>query len=497
MRTILALPVLPLVLQFVSAQWDPHMVPGHSTIVHLFEWRWADIANECENFLGPRGFGGVQISPPTENAVIEPRPWWERYQPISYNFVTRSGDEAALADMIRRCNAAGVRIYPDIIFNHMTGPHDFAVGTGGSTAEPNNKDFPAVPYSIIDFNPSCEIVDYNDPVNVRNCELVGLKDLAQSTEYVRAKIAEMLNRLIDMGVAGFRVDAAKHMWPGDMQAIMDQLHDLNTDHGFAPGSRPFLAQEVIDLGGSIVGFTDYLDLGRITEFRFSAEIGRAFRGLNELRWLSSWGEGWGFMPSGSALAFVDNHDNQRGHGAGGGDILTYKLPKNYKMATAFNLAHTYGTPRIMSSFDFVESDQGPPADAEGNIVGPEFNPDNTCTNGWVCEHRWRQIHNMIEFKNVVDGEPLTDWWDNGSNQIAFCRGNKGFIAFNNQFEVDLVENLQTCLPAGTYCDVISGSKESGVCTGKEVAVGPDGIALIVIGNLELDGILALHVGAML
>ena len=30
-------------------------------IVHLFEWKWTDIAAECERFLGPRGFCGVQV----------------------------------------------------------------------------------------------------------------------------------------------------------------------------------------------------------------------------------------------------------------------------------------------------------------------------------------------------------------------------------------------------------------------------------------------------
>ncbi|CAH1961406.1 unnamed protein product [Acanthoscelides obtectus] len=76
----------------------------------MFEWSWGDIANECEQFLGPKGFAGVQISPPSENIVIEDgRPWWERYQPISYSLNTRSGDEGALKDMISRCNNAGVR----------------------------------------------------------------------------------------------------------------------------------------------------------------------------------------------------------------------------------------------------------------------------------------------------------------------------------------------------------------------------------------------------
>lgn len=83
-----------------------------------------------------------------------------------------------------------------------------------------------------------------------------------------------------------------------------------------------------------------------------------FRGWNKLTYLENWGEGWGFMASGDALVFVDNHDNQRGHGAGGESILTYKVPKQYKMAVAFTLAHPYGVPRIMSSFTFDDTDQG-------------------------------------------------------------------------------------------------------------------------------------------
>jgi alpha-amylase len=50
------------------------------------------------------------------------------------------------------------------------------------------------------------------------------------------------------------------------------------------------------------------------------------------------------------------------------------------------------------------------------------------------------------------------------------------------------------LPAGTYCDVISGSKNGGSCTGKSVTVGGDGMANIVIGSSEDDGVLAIHAG---
>ena len=59
----------------VWGQFDPHFIDNRQGIVHLFEWKWLDIAKECEDFLGPKGFGGVQTSPPNENAVVSGRPW--------------------------------------------------------------------------------------------------------------------------------------------------------------------------------------------------------------------------------------------------------------------------------------------------------------------------------------------------------------------------------------------------------------------------------------
>lgn len=57
MKFILVLALLTLV---TTAQKSP---PGGDTrpIVHLFEWRWSDVAAECERFLAPYGYGGVQV----------------------------------------------------------------------------------------------------------------------------------------------------------------------------------------------------------------------------------------------------------------------------------------------------------------------------------------------------------------------------------------------------------------------------------------------------
>ena len=44
-----------------GAYTDPHC-NGKQVIVHLFEWKWTDIALECERFLSQKGFCGVQVS---------------------------------------------------------------------------------------------------------------------------------------------------------------------------------------------------------------------------------------------------------------------------------------------------------------------------------------------------------------------------------------------------------------------------------------------------
>nr|AYV99593.1 venom polypeptide [Dolopus genitalis] len=470
-------------------QHNPHQWENRSTMVHLFEWKWSDIAAECERFLAPKGYGGVQISPPNENVVVNGRPWWERYQPMSYLLTTRSGFESDFADMARRCNNVGVRIYVDVVFNHMAAEQPSPVGTGGSTANIKDKDFPAVPYTMKDFHPSCQINNYNDPYQVRNCELVGLKDLNQTVPWVRDRIVDFLNHLIDLGVAGFRVDAAKHMWPEDLKAIYSRIKNLNTQHGFPANSKPFITQEVIDLGGEVISKFEYNSFGTVTEFKFGAELGRAFYGRNDLKWLKTFGPDWGMLPSKDALVFIDNHDNQRGDDP---NILTYKNAKQYKMATAFGLAYNYGIPRVMSSFAFTNMNTPPPTDERGNLISPSINRDDTCGNGYICEHRWRQIYNMVGFKNAVRGTQVTNWWDNGKNQIAFCRGNKGFIAFNGD-NVHLNQRLQTCLPPGQYCDIISGSKTGASCSGKKITVDGSGFAQIALDTHELDGVLAIHV----
>lgn len=176
-------------------------------------------------------------------------------------------------------------------------------------------------------------------------------------------------------------------------------------------------------------------------------------------------------------------------------ILTYKDKDLFTKASAFMLAHPWGEnhPRLMSSYYFEDPSQGPPQNtSDGSIISRGINSNGACTNGWVCEHRWPQIANMIKFRAVTAGELVQSFTNIAEDQISFCRGKKGFIAINNS-KKNLVATVNACLPDGVYCDVISGDLVNGQCTGKSIVVS-NGLAKIEILRLS-DGIVATHVEA--
>lgn len=446
--------------------------PQSTTFVHLFEWNWSDIAQECEQFLGPKGFAAVQVSPPNEH--IQGSQWWTRYQPVSYQLQSRGGNREEFIDMVNRCKASGVDIYVDALINHM-GAGD-GVGTAGSAF--GNRTF--ADYSEWDFHDSCTINNEDYSSNrwrVQNCELVGLPDLNTSSNYVQQTLANYLNDLTDIGVAGFRFDASKHMAVEDIQGILSKVN-----------GAPLVFQEVIDQGGEAVTAAEYQSSGLVTEFKYTTELGNTFRN-GKLAWLSTFGEGWGFMASSSAVVFVDNHDNQRGHG-GGGNVITHQDGRLYDLANVFMLAYPYGYPKVMSSYDFHGD-----TDTGGPNVPVHNNGNLECyANNWKCEHRWAYIAGGVDFRNNTNDDwNITNWWDNDSNQIAFGRGSSGFVAINKE-EFQLNTTLNSNMESGTYCNVLKGelASDGKSCSGESIVVNNDGT---INANVSSWDAFAIHLGA--
>ncbi|EST38071.1 glycosidase [Streptomycetaceae bacterium MP113-05] len=424
---------------------------GKDVTAVLFEWDFDSIARECTNTLGPAGYGYVQVSPPQEH--IQGGQWWTSYQPVSYRIAGRLGDRAQFRNMVDACHGAGVKVVVDAVVNHMTAGS--GTGTGGSSY--THYDYPGT-YSGADMD-DCrdDISDYGDRYQVQHCELLGLADLDTGEDYVRGRIAGYLNDLLSLGVDGFRVDAAKHIPAADLANITSRLSN--------PGV--YVKQEVIRGAGEPVTPEEYLGIGDVQEFQYGRDLKRVFEN-EKLAYLNNFGEGWGYLGSGRAGVFVDNHDTERN-----GETLNYKSGADYTLANVFMLAWPYGSPDVNSGYEWSSKDAGPP---NGGRV------DACWQGGWKCQHAWPEIESMVAFRNTTRGEPVTGWWDDGNDLIAFGRGSKGYVVINHEGS-PVTRTYDSALPGGTYCDVQSGNR---------VTVDDDGWFSATLGP---DTALALHAGA--
>jgi len=469
-----------------------HMAAG-DVFVQLFEWKWTDIANECEQVLGPAGYKAVQVSPPEEHSIVPGYPWSERYQPVSYQIAkSRSGTGTEFADMITRCKAAGVDIYVDAVLNHMTNTPSPGVGSDGTAY--TKYDYPGL-YDSSDFHTPCTVDNYADAANVQDCELFGLPDLSTGLPYVQQTLAGYLISLARLGVAGFRIDAAKHIQQVELDGILSIVDSTLTAEG---RPIPYYFLEVSTSPGEALGPRDYFGeayrsggAADITEFIFTG-VGDKFLEKNgqHISQLNPNGPAgsqfsataWGLMPSDKAVVFLENHDTQHNTGT-----ISYRDGQVFRLANVWMLAQPYGYPKILSSYAFVrpqENNMGPPSDANGNTkdVVCASSLETATVGQWVCEHRDPYILNMVRFRKVVAGTDVNHWWDDGSNAIAFSRGAKGFVAISRE-DTAVVAVVPTGMAPGTYCDVLTGGLSGAACAGASVVVDSTGsVALSLDAN---------------
>ena len=387
-------------------------------------------------------------------------------------------------------------------------------GTGSGGSAYSKYSYPAVPFGNSDFHSRCGIDNYGVASQVQNCELVGLADLRTEDANVREKVAQYLIALNAIGIAGYRLDAAKHIAPLDIEAIITRVNSAATTAGRA---RPYLFMEIINGSGEAVTPQQYYGVGYasggasdVTDFQFGNRLTDAFSGNNGGTLLAVTLQAPGVLPGDKSVVFVDNHDTQRGSSL-------YYANASYELAQIFMLAQPQGFPSVMSSFGFDRStlsgrDAGPPSAGVG-VTQSTFAPDGSsrCTatlgsaqlNTWICEHRRPAIANMVAFRRAALGTPLTTCGrasaaiGDDPNRIAVCRDGAGFVALNRTAG-DVTATLPTKLAAGSYCNVSADDYTPAArgrlaaCTGPAVIVTVGGAATVTVPTM---GAVALHVGA--
>ncbi len=180
-----------------------------TAIFHAFNQQYSDVEKFiCK--LADQGYSHVQISPAQKSNSS--KEWWARYQPIDYSVIEGLGSEDDLKDLIKVGHNCNIKVIADVVFNHMA-------DLGGDLTK-----FPGL--SLSDFKtPSCGI-NYDDSKRDTeiNCWLGSLPDL-KFTDNVKTIQKAHLKKLLDLGVDGFRFDAAKHMPPDVVKEYIGYIDD--------------------------------------------------------------------------------------------------------------------------------------------------------------------------------------------------------------------------------------------------------------------------------
>lgn len=454
---------------------------SRNVTANLFEYNWDSVAADCTNVLGPDGFAAVQVSPPQDSYDQADHYWWDVYQPVDYSLTSRFGTAAQFAAMVGACHAAGVKVYADVVLNHMAaGDGGPDTGYGGGAFDSSTLTYPA--YTAADFHSypaDCPesgdgIVNWLSYTEVTGCRLDGLPDLATNTTAVRDTEAAYLNSLIAQGVDGFRLDSATEIGETDIAAIEALLDpDSSTD------TAVFVTQEVYpgtSSQDSRLNPTSFEPEGSVTSFDYSYDLTDDFESGD----LAALGSISPQLPSADASSFVTNQDTERASSP----TLDYADGSAYILADEFLLAYGYGTPQIFSGFEFSSYNQAPPDAADGDVT------DTVCgTGAWECTERNAAIDALVGWHNLAytDNDAVAHWSTDGNDLIAFSRGADAWIALNNGSSAQTA-TFATGLPDGTYCDIVNATYSSGSCSGTGITVS-GGSATVTVpagGSVAFD-----------
>ena len=240
----------------VVSQSEEYEKGQKGVIVELFGWPYEDVTEEC-NFLGIAGYLGVKVYAPHESILSYEKvdngqlnPWQNFYQPVSYNLNSRMGDKTILKKMINICRKNGVRVYTDVIINHMTKDGNdmyaehknsdctetwgAAGSSGGSpfwtiggqfkknsiTDEIPSIEYPSVPYFMNHFHCKKNVVVTS---SLYDGWLDSYIDLNTEEDYVRQRIADYFTELISLGFSGFSINYAKYVSSVDYAEIFKKF----------------------------------------------------------------------------------------------------------------------------------------------------------------------------------------------------------------------------------------------------------------------------------
>ncbi|MGV2987728.1 alpha-amylase family glycosyl hydrolase [Vibrio sp. E150_011] len=416
-----------------------------NVILHAFDWPYALVAERAEE-IKTLGYKTVLVSPPMKSFRQSlPVQWWQLYQPQDYRVIdNKLGNTEDFKAMMAALNEQGVWVYIDVVFNHMANES----GSRLDLQYPSNVDIEGYQAHSQYFEQQKLFGDLNEPLFDENdfVEAFGIKNWKDRWEVQHGRLTggpsdpglptlrtskrvieqqqAYLRAMKNLGVRGYRIDAAKHLSLEHIQAVFTQ--------DITEGMHVF--GEIITDGGATkeeyeLFLQPYLEETRLAAYDFPL-FNTVFEVFEKKGSMASLIDPYCFgqaLTNARSITFATTHDIPNN------DVFQNLVldEQNEWLAYVYILGRDGGVPLIYSDLDpsGIKNQQGQPR--------------------WMNAWKDEKLSQLIQFYHRMHGEAF-EIVEANDDILAFTRGDKGLVIINKSsreksVSVDTTVKLQSAL----------------------------------------------------
>ena len=437
---------------------DPNAT-NTEAILHVWSWNFPTIAENMKQ-IADAGFTMLQTSP--VNACFSPEGgnvkildenegnWYHYYQPTDWTIGNNIvGTEAEMRAMLDSAKKYDIRVLVDVLPNHTAFNIDLVTDEFYAAVGGREKMFHT--YGLEG------IVDYNDRTQCTHQGVGGLPDVNTENPLFQKYYMQFVNKLVEMGVRGFRYDTAKHIGvhsdPLDTEAGVTE----NDFWDVATGRKEVLGVSLAIPYDSLFVYGEVLQDKNVPEEEYASYFGQtastyghvlrevlAKRSAKDIDLLD-----WYHRAAPEYLTtWVESHDTYCNANESAG--LT---DAQIRTGWVFLTARQNGTPLFYSR---------PMNSTRENYFG-----DNLLGARGNDEFFHPEVVAVNKFRQSMEGQVEDVQIAEDGEVIVVNRGDKGAAVINFALESNEVA-LATALPDGEYKDQVYGNAfvvENGVLKG--------------------------------
>ena len=426
---------------------DPNAT-NTETILHVWSWNFPTIAENMKQ-IADAGFTMIQTSP--VNACFSPEGgnvkildenegnWYHYYQPTDWTIGNNIvGTEEEMRAMLDSAAKYDIRVLVDVLPNHTAFNIDLVSDEFYAAVGGRDKMFHT--YGLE------SISDYNDRTQCTHQGVGGLPDVNTENPLFQKYYMQFVNKLVEMGVRGFRYDTAKHIGvhsdPLDTEAGVTE----NDFWDVATGRKEVLGVSLAIPYDSLFVYGEVLQDKNVPEEEYAGYLGQtastyghvlrevlAKRSAKDIDLLD-----WYHRAAPEYLTtWVESHDTYCNANESAG--LT---DAQIRTGWVFLTARQNGTPLFYSR---------PMNSTRENYFG-----DNLLGARGNDEFFHPEVVAVNKFRQSMEGQVEDVQISEDGEVIVVNRGDKGAAVINFALEENAVE-LATALPDGEYKDQVYGT----------------------------------------